>query len=127
YAVVGGGSDDAAMPGVALSPPQRAELESILRRGKTEVRLHRRASMVLLAASGLTATAIAKKLWTSRYRVGLWLGRYVRGREGASRPPANGQTEDDQLSRTPPRPRRRLPGAARARTGARSLEPRRTL
>lgn len=68
------------MPKVTLTPHERAELESILRRGKTEVRLYRRARMVLSAARGLTVAAIARELKTNRYRVGVWLRRF--GREG---------------------------------------------
>lgn len=77
------------MPTVTLTPQGHAELESILRRGTTEVRLHRRARMVVLAASGMTVTEIAAELETSRSRVSIWLGRYanegVRGLEDRPR------------------------------------------
>jgi transposase len=80
------------MTRVVLTAPQRAELESILRRGKAEVRLHRRARMLVLAARGLTTTAIAKELKTSRYRVGLWLKRYLSdGVKGLSDRPRKGR------------------------------------
>lgn len=65
------------MPRVDLTAPQRKELEALCRRGTTQARLHRRATMVLLAARGATASEIARRLGTNRYRVGLWLDRYL--------------------------------------------------
>jgi transposase len=80
------------MPRVLLTPHQREELEALLRRGKTEVRLHRRARMVLSAGRGATLAAIADELKTNRYRVGVWLKRYLgEGVKGLSDRPRKGR------------------------------------
>ena len=50
------------MPAITLTRTQRAELDKLLRCGKTEVRLHRRSRMVLLAADKVSIAAIAREL-----------------------------------------------------------------
>ena len=67
------------LPGMGrslLTAKQRAELNRLVRCGKTESRIYRRARIVLLAAHGLSKSAIAGRLGTNRYRVNLWLGRF---------------------------------------------------
>lgn len=57
----------------------REELEAIIRQQSGEARLYRRARIVLLAASGESKSAIARKLGTNRTRVGDWLRRFEEG------------------------------------------------
>ncbi len=59
-----------------LSKRERDDLQAIVRRQRAEARFHRRARMVLLAAEGESISAIARKLWTCRARVGQWLQRF---------------------------------------------------
>lgn len=79
---------------VEVDSSERRRLEEIVRSQKAEVRLHRRARMVLLAASGESISAIARTLGTNRLRVGQWLRRFEQGGlEGLSDAPRSGRPE----------------------------------
>jgi len=56
-----------------LSQKERNDLQAIIRRQRGQVRLYRRARMVLLAAEGQSISAIARSVGTCRARVGHWL------------------------------------------------------
>lgn len=64
---------------IRLTAIQREGLERLVRAGKTQVRKHRRAQMVLLAARGDPIRSIARRLGTNRSLVKKWLVR-LRGR-----------------------------------------------
>jgi transposase len=66
--------------GLRLSSQEQRELEAITRHQRGEVRLYRRARMVLLAAQGVSKASIARQLGTNRVRVGDWLRRFERDR-----------------------------------------------
>lgn len=70
------------MEGVALrlTRYETSELAAIVRCQTVEVRLFRRASMVLLAAAGKSVSSIARRLGTNRSRVRDWLGRFEESR-----------------------------------------------
>ena len=79
---------------VDVDPDEKRRLEEIVGSQKAEVRLHRRARMVLLAASGESISAIARTLGTNRLRVGQWLRRFREsGLEGLSDAPRSGRPE----------------------------------
>ena len=61
---------------VHVSPSQARELARVVREGRGEARLYRRARMVQLAAAGRSISAIARTLGTNRARVGAWLRRF---------------------------------------------------
>ncbi|MCK4275179.1 MAG: IS630 family transposase [Phycisphaerae bacterium] len=61
---------------IRLSNRERKALEAIARQQCGEARIHRRARMVLLAATGERISSVARKLGTSRYRVSQWLARF---------------------------------------------------
>lgn len=63
-----------------LSAEERAELESWARRRKTAQGLALRARIVLLAADGLSNTAIAAQLATGKHTVGKWRERFAHQR-----------------------------------------------
>ncbi len=78
--------------GVRVSPAEARELERIVREGRGEARLYRRARMVLLAASGASITAVARQTGTNRTRVGEWLGRFdAKGVQGLQDEPRSGR------------------------------------
>lgn len=62
-----------------LTDAQRKLLNTWARAGTTPQRVARRASAVLLAADGLSAGAIAKRLRISPRTAALWPRRYVQG------------------------------------------------
>src|SRR5713101_8277603 len=64
-------------PEVKLSIEQQQELEKLARGRTVTVRLAQRAKMVLMAASGLTDSAIAEELGVWRQNVARWRGRFV--------------------------------------------------
>lgn len=79
---------------ISVSPEQAARLQQIVRQSKGEARLHRRAKMVLLAASGESIASIARRVGTNRLRVGQWLRSFaehgvdgLRDRPRSGRPP----------------------------------------
>lgn len=59
-----------------LSKSERRDLAEIARRECGEARLHRRARMILLAGENESVSSIARKMGTSRSRVGEWLSRF---------------------------------------------------
>lgn len=78
--------------GVRLSASQARELERIVREGRGEARLYRRARMVQLASSGASISAIAQAMGTNRGRVGEWLARFQEeGVEGLRDQPRSGR------------------------------------
>lgn len=84
------------MEGMArqLTEQEIEVLQAILRCQTAEVRLHRRARMVLLAAAGESIASIARKLGTNRQRVGEWLGRFDDQRlEGLEDLPRSGRPD----------------------------------
>src|SRR6266849_432042 len=64
-------------PEVKLSNEQRQELEKLARGRTVTVRSAQRAKMILMAASGLTDSAIGEELGVSRQNVARWRGRFV--------------------------------------------------
>jgi transposase len=63
-----------------LSEAERSELDSWARRRKTAQALALRARIVLRAGEGLSNTAIAAELATSKHTVGKWRERFARAR-----------------------------------------------
>jgi transposase len=62
--------------GIHVSANEARKLEGILREGRGEARLYRRARMVLLAASGTSIAEVARTVGTNRARVGHWLKQF---------------------------------------------------
>ena len=78
--------------GVHLSASEAGELERIVREGRGEARVYRRARMVQMAASGASISSIARALGTNRTRVGEWLRRFEdEGIEGFEDQPRSGR------------------------------------
>lgn len=78
--------------GVRILPGEVWELERIVREQRGEARIYRRARMVLLANSGASIAAIARKMETNRTRVGEWLRRFeAEGVEGLKDQPRSGR------------------------------------
>jgi transposase len=78
--------------GVRVSASEARELERIVREGRGEARLYRRARMVQLAARGASITSIARAMGTNRARVGEWLRRFEEeGVEGLGDEPRSGR------------------------------------
>ena len=67
---------------IDLTETERGELEALLRRHGTAQALALRARIVLLAADGLTNSAIAAGLGIDKHTVGKWRNR--RGHPGRS-------------------------------------------
>jgi transposase len=65
---------------IVLAEAERAELEGLVRRQKTGQALARRAHIVLLAADGITNTAIADRLQVAKHTAGTWRERFARER-----------------------------------------------
>ena len=61
---------------LALTAPQRADLETFVRSGKTPQRVVTRAMIVLAAADGTPVNAIARELGVTRPTVYLWRDRF---------------------------------------------------
>src|SRR4051794_26931735 len=70
---------------LVLSDAGRNELQALVRRQKTGQALARRARIVLLAADGLTNTAIAVRLGVAKHTAGTWRGRFARPARRAAR------------------------------------------
>ena len=87
---------------IVLSDRERVELERRVRRRKSSHGAARRARIVLLAADGLSNTAIAEKLGVSRRTVGLWRCRFaekrVCGLDDEPRPGAPRRIGDDKIA-----------------------------
>ena len=64
---------------IELNDAQRRELMKLARSNTAEVRLARRAGIVLLAADGLDNRQIAQWLGVGRIQVGRWRERYAKG------------------------------------------------
>ena len=88
---------------IVLSDAERGELEQRVRRRKSSHGAARRARIVLLAAGGLSNTAIAGKLGVSRRTVGLWRARFaerrLEGLDDEPRPGAPRRIGDDKIFR----------------------------
>jgi transposase len=87
-----------------LSEIERSELERLVRRHKTAQALALRARIVLLAADGLTNTAIAARLGVDLHRVGRWRQRFAGSRlDGLfdePRPGAPRKIGDEEIAET---------------------------
>ena len=87
---------------IVLSDTERHELEGRVRRRKSSHGAARRARIVLLAADGLSNTAIAEKLDVARLTVGTWRRRFAdQGLDGLSdepRPGAPRKIGDDKVA-----------------------------
>jgi Homeodomain-like domain len=73
---------------IQLSSAEHQRLEALLRAGKTEQRLARRAAIILLADAGTNNQQIAQQLETSRNWVQKWRKRFAEY-EPAQPPPGN--------------------------------------
>jgi transposase len=62
---------------VHTSPPEQAQLEQVVRQGKTPQKVARRARIVLMLANHEPPSAVAEGLRISRMTVRLWAGRFV--------------------------------------------------
>ena len=69
----------ASSTALAITAEAKAELERIVRSGRTEQRHALRARIILGAAEGRSNNALAKELQTSRPTVVDWRARYVEG------------------------------------------------
>jgi transposase len=89
---------------LVLSDAERNELQALVRRQKTGQALARRARIVLLAADGLTNTAIAARLGVAKHTAGTWRGRFARDRldglRDEPRPGAPRQIGDEAVAET---------------------------
>ena len=87
---------------IKLSAAERVELERRVRRRKSSHGAARRARIVLLAAEGLSNSAIAAKLGVSRLTVGTWRRRFadkqVGGLDDEPRPGAPRKIGDDKIA-----------------------------
>jgi transposase len=89
---------------IVLAEAERAELEGLVRRQKTGQALARRAHIVLLAADGITNTAIADRLQVAKHTAGTWRERFARerldGRRDEPRPGAPRTIGDEAVAET---------------------------
>ncbi len=87
---------------IVLSEAERLELETHVRRRKSSHGAARRARIVLLAADGLSNTAIAEKLDISRLTVATWRRRFadkrLDGLDDEPRPGAPRKIGDDKIA-----------------------------
>ena len=87
---------------IELSDEERVELERRVRRRKSSHGAARRARIVLLAAAGLSNSAIAEKMGVSRLTVGTWRRRFadkrVGGLDDEPRPGAPRKIGDDKIA-----------------------------
>ena len=86
---------------VVLTDSEQEELERLARRMRTARRIAFRAKIVLACATGITNSAVAKKLRTSNQTVCLWRKRFlecrVDGLLDEPRPGRPREIEDDQI------------------------------
>jgi transposase len=100
---------------LALTPAQRADLDAVVRSGKTPQRVVARALIILAAADGKPINAIAQTFGVSRPTVYLWRDRFQQaglvglmkdaprpGRRPALAPEAIAKVVDATLHTTPP-------------------------
>jgi hypothetical protein len=80
---------------IELSVEERQQIEALLRAGKTQQRVAKRAAALLLADQGMNNQAIADELVTSRHWVQKWRKRFA---PYAAKSPPPGQ-EADRLMR----------------------------
>ena len=89
---------------IDLSATERGELDALLRRHGTTQAVALRARIVLLAAEGLTNTAIADRLGIDKHTAGKWRHRFARDRldglHDEPRPGAPRQIGDDAIAET---------------------------
>jgi transposase len=89
---------------IILAEAERAELEGLVRRQKTGQALARRARIVLLAADGMTNTAIADRLGVAKHTAGSWRERFARerldGLRDEPRPGAPRKIGDEAVAET---------------------------
>ena len=65
---------------IALTPDERAVLQSWMRASKTERRKHFRARVILELAEGLSNAEVAKRCASRVATISKWRGRFARGR-----------------------------------------------
>lgn len=81
-----------AAPALEIAKDDRKALEALCRSGTVESRLARRATLVLLAADGLSNDEIARRRGTSAWQVRRWRGRFASGGiEGLHDAPRSGR------------------------------------
>jgi transposase len=89
---------------IDLTATERGELEALRRRHGTAQALARRARIMLLAADGLTNSAIAQGLGIAKHTVGKWRNRFAAARldglRDEPRPGAPRQIGDDAIAET---------------------------
>src|SRR6516165_8897040 len=95
----------ASSTALAITAEAKAELERIVRSGRTEQRHALRARIILGAAEGRSNNALAKELKTSRPTVVDWRARYV---EGGVKALYEDRPRGKALKRWPAARRRRL-------------------
>lgn len=77
---------------VRVSASEARKLQQIVREGRGEARLYRRARMVQMAAADTSISEIARAMGTNRARVGEWLRRFEdEGVEGLEDQPRSGR------------------------------------
>lgn len=62
-----------------LGEEERAQLEALRRRGRSSRAMSFRSRIVLECASGLSNSAVAKRLKTTNFTVGFWRNRFIKG------------------------------------------------
>jgi transposase len=101
---------------IELSETERDELDAVLRRHGTTQAVALRARIVLLAADGLTNSAVADRLGIAKHTVGKWRNRFARDRldglHDEPRPGAPRQIGDDAIAETIRRTLETLPAGA---------------
>jgi transposase len=88
---------------LVVSPEQKLALQQLMQQSRSSRSLSFRARIVLECARGQNNAAVAAKLRTSGFTVGLWRNRFIRGGIGAlgdeMRPGAPRQIGDDKVER----------------------------
>lgn len=88
---------------LVVSPEQKLALQQLTQQSRSSRSLRFRARIVLECASGQNNAAVAAKLRTSGFTVGMWRNRFIRGGIAALgdevRPGAPRQIGDDQVER----------------------------
>jgi hypothetical protein len=86
---------------LVVSPPQKAELERVARQSRSSRSSAFRARIVLECAGGASNAAVAAKLRTTGFTVGLWRNRFiaegVAGLGDEPRPGAPRQIGDEKI------------------------------